>query len=988
MKASEFLLEEEGQGMTASAFLNPPQTPESLPEELPGTTAMDFLGSKQAPEIGALEFLSSTEKEQKQQPGFVESVEREIPWKARHPNLYALGMTPVGTAKELSKASWLKYIYEEEREKFSELPPVSEYDDSFFGGPSQTRQLLWDTLEAVTLLGAKPIVEGGSALIKRYFPSTYKLFTTPIGKGKQIAETVPQKILRHKKDNKGEMPPKEQINKWWGEAADKADIKKKPATPIQEEQLPKYAQSVNLEKQNIPTSAKRLELEMEGVKKTQTWDETGKLSDKILSDMDKTEQALKKVKGLEGLTENMEAVRQANVNQISSLGKLAEDFKTGIVTEEEFNKAFVLARDKFFKVTSEGSSEIGRALNVHKKMLSETDHLAKGLANIEGKLKPDQIKDFADIVKGGNPAKMARFAAELKDPKLKDYVLEYWYNSILSGPPTHAVNMVSNTLWYGYQYPHRIHTALWDKLYSGLTGKEREFFMKEVVPMMAGYKSGWKRGAKGAMETVRTGKIQDFETKWAQEMGLSSVAAWERSPSKAMRTVAPIVSAPTRALRAMDVWANSIGYDTEMMAFATRQGMKKNLKGDKLKEFINDFVKKPSSEAHEYASSRAKHNTFMDDPDKFTDWFLGVRKVPVIGPVSQFIVPFVNTIGNLTKRGLEFTPGGGVAKEDVSRKMGRGMSNPELIAKQVEGAVLSLYVMHKTDMGEMTGAAPESEAERERFYAQGKKPWAIRLGDTWVSYRRIEPFNSVMASSSIAYDKIKNAKDEDTATKIFFDITKDVKDNLMDSSYFQGLQQIFNRHQKLEKAPQRTAASLVPYSSFWRSMNRAYEKATEGEVTVKGDSWLSSFAQVIPGLSDKVPSKLTIWGDEKVIPGSVLQHWLPYKWSKETQDPVEIELERLNTSLKDDPSGLKVFPGQPSQTIRYRDEKHKIPDDKYRDYLIDLGRELRTQYERTMNSKSYQSRTNTQKAKILNKRTAKARNKIRNKLIREIYRRQ
>ena len=50
-------------------------------------------------------------------------------------------------------------------------------------------------------------------------------------------------------------------------------------------------------------------------------------------------------------------------------------------------------------------------------------------------------------------------------------------------------------------------------------------------------------------------------------------------------------------------------------------------------------------------------------------------------------------------------------------------------------------------------------------------------------------------------------------------------------------------------------------------------------------------------VSNKVPARLTIWGDETVIPGTILQHWLPYKWSKETSDPVEIELGRLNESL-------------------------------------------------------------------------------------------
>ncbi len=912
---------------------------------------------------------------------------KEPSFKEKHPELYALGMTPVGTAKELSKVSFLKYIYPEEREKLSEAMDVQAE-----GGPNLgTRKLLIDTLEAVTIVGFKPLTQVAKGALKKYLPKTYKvLFETPVGKKGE--QTVAQKISQYKTKNKGEHPPQEDIKKWWDEAAKKTPAKEpvvKPAVIVAEgeEALPKYAQSVNLEKQAISTEAKKLELEMVGKKKTQAWDKTGELSEGILADMKKTDKALKKVKGLEGLTENMEAVRQVNVNQISRLATMAEEVQAGTLSEDAFNTAFNQIKENFFKVTSEGSSEIGRALNIHKKVLSETDQMVKGLAKIEKGMNRKQIDEFVKVMKDGNPAKIARFTAELEDPKLKDYVLQYWYNSILSGPPTHAVNVISNTIWSLYQVPHRIHSTLWDKLYSTVTGKERTRFMNEILPSLAGYGKGWKRGAVGAKETVRTGQLQEFETKWAQEIGLSSVAAWERSPSPLMRKVAPVLSVPTRALRAMDVWANAIGYDSEMMALATRAGIRKGLKGKPLKDFTRNFAKNPTDEAHIQAMKFAKRSTFMDDPDPFTAWFLGSRKIPVIGPASQFVVPFVNTIGNLTKRGLEFTPGIGLAKEAVSRRMGRGMTNPELIAKQVEGSILSLYMLYKADKGEITGAAPQNKVERERFYAQGKQPWAIRLGDTWVSYRRMEPFNTAIAAVTTAYDAIKNAKDDDSRTKIFGKMVGDFKNNLLDSSYFQGLQQVFNRHQKLERAPQRTAATVVPYSSFWRSMNRAYEKATEGDVKVRQkDTWLSAFAQVIPGLSGKVPAELTIWGEEKVIPGSILQHWLPYKWSKETQDPVEIELERLNDILKDSPKGLRVFPGQPSQTIKYKGEKIKLPDDVYRDYLIDLGKELREKYEETISGSNYISRSDERKAKMLIKRTRKVRDRMRAKLLRKINR--
>ena len=45
-------------------------------------------------------------------------------------------------------------------------------------------------------------------------------------------------------------------------------------------------------------------------------------------------------------------------------------------------------------------------------------------------------------------------------------------------------------------------------------------------------------------------------------------------------------------------------------------------------------------------------------------------------PGGRFVVPFVNTIGNLLKRGVEMTPGVGIA-------MARGQNPSEVIAKHL-----------------------------------------------------------------------------------------------------------------------------------------------------------------------------------------------------------------------------------------------------------------------------------------------------------------
>jgi hypothetical protein len=286
--------------------------------------------------------------------------------------------------------------------------------------------------------------------------------------------------------------------------------------------------------------------------------------------------------------------------------------------------------------------------------------------------------------------------------------------------------------------------------------------------------------------------------------------------------------------------------------------------------------------------------------------------------------------------------------------LSKGRSPAGVIANQIEGAVLALYILQKCDAGEITGAAPDSITEREAFYRQGKKAWSIRLGDTWYQYRRIEPFNTAIASVAIAYDNIKNAKDEETATEIFGNMAEGLAENIIDSSYAQSITNVLDRFGGRKGMVQRQLSTLIPYSSFWRSINRAYEAATEDSAKVRETrSLLGAFSQTLPpgtleklGL-DKPKAKLNVWGEEITIEGGVFRQWLPYKWAKEIDDPVEKELERLG-----------VYPGLPKQTVTIKDEEVKLPDDLYREYVISVGHKMKKALDGIVSQGGYRANKN------------------------------
>ena len=211
-----------------------------------------------------------------------------------------------------------------------------------------------------------------------------------------------------------------------------------------------------------------------------------------------------------------------------------------------------------------------------------------------------------------NPLEVERFIKRLGDPLLMDYVYEFWYNSILSGIPTHVVNIVSNTLWGTYQVPFRALSGGLDALITKFTGKQRERFVSEIVPMLAGMTRGWKSGAKRAGKVIVTGQTPiELETKWDLDMG-GSVGAFERSPHLVLRKIAPLMSGVGRALRASDVWSNSIAFDAQLNALAKRMVKKEGLKGKAAEDREMELRKNPTTGMINDAKDYAKYSTFMD----------------------------------------------------------------------------------------------------------------------------------------------------------------------------------------------------------------------------------------------------------------------------------------------------------------------------------------------------------------------------------------
>jgi len=248
------------------------------------------------------------------------------------------------------------------------------------------------------------------------------------------------------------------------------------------------------------------------------------------------------------------------------------------------------------------------------------------------------------------------------------------------------------------------------------------------------------------------------------------------------------------------------------------------------------------------------------------------------------------------------------------------------------GAVIAAIVLSEYDEDRFTGAVPKNKTEREQFYNQGKLPWSIRFGDEWVQYRRIEPFNMVLATATTVAEQMKKFKEDEVeeVSELFFALADGIYENLLDSSMLKGLSDLMDRRSKRRNYFKRFAGTFVPYSSFWRSINRSIEVHMEDDAKVREIKELSdAFAQNIPFGTLKLKPRMNVWGKDITLEGGVLRQWLPFKWRTATKDPVEIELERIG-----------LYPSIPEDKVTIDGEKYDVPEKLYEDYRILLGYDL------------------------------------------------
>jgi len=465
----------------------------------------------------------------------------------------------------------------------------------------------------------------------------------------------------------------------------------------------------------------------------------------------------------------------------------------------------------------------------------------------------------------GNPQALQKMANESKLMRGLKVQNEIFINSILSGPETHAVNILStglNTL------ARPLEQTLGSFAQGDMTGairggKELYYLMSSITDSLKGAKLSFQIEDNivnpGAM-------IQDadrFQVRMEGDGNLANI----------VNAFGTIIRLPSRFLLAEDEFFKQLNFRAYVKASAWEDGMRKGLQGADLQDHIQrqfdgtiEIINKNSManvkdksvlDLYEKAQQYAAETTFTADLPEGS--LGGAIQGVARHPAGRIVFPFVRTPINIFKAQVRRTPGVNMLLQEYRQAL--KSTDPSVVAKAkgemiLGGSIwaiagLTAYSINDP-MSELaiTGGGPSDFIMLNQKRATGWQPYSfrfllkdengnVRMGKDgkpryrYVSFKRLDPWSSflMMAADAAAITGSLSKQDRDD-----FGVAASVAlgRNITNKTYLQGITELadlLGKPYKLESwLARRAAATTNPFSSFGRSVKRSGLTTSYGQL--------------------------------------------------------------------------------------------------------------------------------------------------------------
>ena len=465
----------------------------------------------------------------------------------------------------------------------------------------------------------------------------------------------------------------------------------------------------------------------------------------------------------------------------------------------------------------------------------------------------------------GNPQALQKMANESKLMRGLKVQNEIFINSILSGPETHAVNILStglNTL------ARPLEQTLGSFAQGDMTGairggKELYYLMSSITDSLKGAKLSFQIEDNIVNPSAMIQDADRFQVRMEGDGNLANI----------VNAFGTIIRLPSRFLLAEDEFFKQLNFRAYVKASAWEDGMRKGLQGADLQDHIQrqfdgtiEIINKNSManvkdksvlDLYEKAQQYAAETTFTADLPEGS--LGGAIQGVARHPAGRIVFPFVRTPINIFKAQVRRTPGVNMLLQEYRQAL--KSTDPSVVAKAkgemiLGGSIwaiagLTAYSINDP-MSELaiTGGGPSDFNMLNQKRATGWQPYSfrfllkdengnVRMGKDgkprykYVSFKRLDPWSSflMMAADAAAITGSLSKQDRDD-----FGVAASVAlgRNITNKTYLQGITELadlLGKPYKLESwLARRAAATTNPFSSFGRSVKRSGLTTSYGQL--------------------------------------------------------------------------------------------------------------------------------------------------------------
>lgn len=542
-----------------------------------------------------------------------------------------------------------------------------------------------------------------------------------------------------------------------------------------------------------------------------------------------------------------------NIAKMADEGQITKELLESINADKAFaaNEARLLGQRA---ITAQPTTPQGKLMSEYiQNILKVNDDLDAILAKAKG-------------VDWNDPKSTTAFYREFIKPTAGDWIDKLRYNSMLSSPSTHIVNIAGN--WQGTGVLTPIQKTIEgpvDLIHSMITGQKRTRFTGEGLEYAKGYYTAGKEAWNNLLDVLK---------------GKSNLVNLDNrniplSTGKISGGIEKVLDTPQKALNGMDIFFRTLtqrGLEKSYAYKLAKGG--KNLSGQATQEaekllFRGEMVEKGEGIISNTLGAGA-------------NWIMNARNSE-IAPwrwLAKMTFPFVATGTNLAKTGLEANPLMGPLN------LIGNTDKTAAVAKMIMGGAVTLVGASLALSDRLTGYSPASATRRVEEEQAGRQPWSMKVGDKWVSYSKMHPliaFQLGMVGSLMQGLKDKKIE-ENTAEAVANGLAKSLL-FFADQTYFKNLTDFTNVVRGDELSFKRLASNypsqFIPFKSAMGYINRIIEQYQRKPDTDAGfiTQVLQQMTKDIPGVSRFTPYKEGMNGQPQEVKDRGINAISPFRVS-------------------------------------------------------------------------------------------------------------